>query len=997
MPVPATVLELVERFKANEAAYRSGHYNETQVRREFIDPFFECLGWDVNNRQGYAEPYKDVVHEDSIRIDGAKKAPDYCFRIGGVRKFFLEAKKPAVNVRDDVSPAYQLRRYAWSANLPVSILTDFEELSVYDCRVKPAPTDKASTARKFYLKCEDYPEKWDELFGRFSREAVLKGGFDKFAEAGQGRGAATVDAAFLAEIESWRDVLARNLALRNPWLGQADLNDAVQRTIDRIIFLRLCEDRGIEDYGTLKKVSGETGVYDELKRLFTLADERYNSGLFHFRQEKGRAAEDRVTMNLVIDDKVLKGMLRGLYYPDSPYEFSVLPADILGQVYEQFLGKVIRLTAGHQARVEEKPEVRKSGGVFYTPTPVVEYIIANTVGRLLEGKATKDVDGSRKGAAPLRVLDPACGSGSFLIVAYQRLLDWYRDRYVADGPEQHCKGKAPKLCQRGTDNYALTVRERKRILLDHVYGVDIDPQAVEVTKLSLLLKVIEGENAETLGQSRYLFSERALPDLDQNIKCGNSLVGSDYLSGQQLDAFSPEDVMRVNAFDWAREFPFIVSDGGFDAVVGNPPYVRQETIGEFKGYFAKHFQVYHGVADLYVYFIERAVGLLREGGLFSYIVANKWMRANYGAPLRAWLAAQALEELVDFGDLPVFKGVTTYPCILRVRKGTPAAAFEAATMDVLNLADLPGEVSKKRFTISRGALSGDAWSLTDDRSRALLEKIRGTGVPLGEYLGGKIYYGIKTGLNEAFVIDAETRASLIAADPRSAELIKPFLAGRDIKRYCTPAGGRFLIFARRGVDIGKYPAIEAHLSQYRQALTPKPPAWTKGAWQGRKPGNYQWFEIQDTVDYFPLFDKPKIVFPDMATRGNFTLDECGHYPVNTVYVIPSNDLALLCVLNSKLMTFFYAKNYASFRGGYLRFFEQYLRELPIALADSGLSKKLAPLAGKMMELHRQVACASGAHQQTLVERQIAATDAEIDRLVYGLYGLTDEEISLIEG
>ncbi|MDO9128796.1 MAG: type I restriction enzyme HsdR N-terminal domain-containing protein [Anaerolineales bacterium] len=252
MPAPEIICQLVERFEQNREAYRSGKYNETQLRREFLDSFFEALGWDVNNRQGYAEAYKDVVHEDSLEVEGATKAPDYAFRIGGTRKFFVEAKKPAVNIQYDIHPAFQLRRYAWSAKLPLSILTDFEEFAVYDCRSKPDKNDTAATGRVMFLTFKDYAEKWDDLAAIFSRDAVLKGSFDKYAETARGKkGTAEVDDAFLAEIERWRDLLARNIALRNPDLSVRELNFAVQMTIDRIIFLRICEDRGVERYGQL--------------------------------------------------------------------------------------------------------------------------------------------------------------------------------------------------------------------------------------------------------------------------------------------------------------------------------------------------------------------------------------------------------------------------------------------------------------------------------------------------------------------------------------------------------------------------------------------------------------------------------------------------------------------------------------------------------------------------------------------------------------------------
>ncbi|HNT28457.1 MAG TPA: N-6 DNA methylase, partial [bacterium] len=418
MTAPQSLLNLIERFEEQLDSYKSGDYKEASLRREFLDPFFKALGWDIDNEQGYAEAYKDVVHEDTLRIGGAVKAPDYGFRIGGVRKFFLEAKKPSVAVKDDISAAYQLRRYAWSAKLPLSILSDFEEFAVYDCRVRPNPADKAATARVFYCTFREYAEKWDWLYATFSREAILKGSFDRYAETNKGkRGTAEVDADFLRTIESWRNDLAHNLAIRNAALTQRELNFAVQRTIDRIIFLRICEDRGIEDYGRLLALSNGGDIYKRLGMIFREADARYNSGLFHFKAERDAAEPpDEITLALSLDDKLLRDMLKSLYFPDSPYEFSVLPADILGHVYEQFLGKVIRLTDGHRAVVEEKPEVRKAGGVYYTPTYIVEYIVKETVGKLTAGKTPKEM-------AALRILDPACGSGSFLIGAYQYLLD----------------------------------------------------------------------------------------------------------------------------------------------------------------------------------------------------------------------------------------------------------------------------------------------------------------------------------------------------------------------------------------------------------------------------------------------------------------------------------------------------------------------------------------------------------------------------------------------
>jgi len=579
------LVELVDRFRTNIDVYKKSAYNEAQVRREFIDPFFEALGWDVSNKQGYAEQYKEVVLEDTIKVGRSTRAPDYSFRIGGQRKFFVEAKKPAVNIKEDVSPSYQLRRYAWSAKLPLSIVTDFEELSVFNCQMKPDLKDKTSVGRIGYYTFDEYLDTFDALYDVFSKEAILKGSFDRYAQSTKGKkGTAEVDREFLKEIESWREMLAKNIALRNPDVSIYELNYAVQKIIDRIIFLRICEDRGIEPYGQLQTNAEDKGVYTHLLNHFRLAESKYNSGIFDFEC-------DGITPALTIDDKVLKMIVQDLYYPKSPYEFSVLGVEILGNVYEQFLGKVIRLTAGHQAKVETKPEVKKAGGVYYTPQYIVEYIVENTVGKLIAGKTPEEI-------AEIKVLDPACGSGSFLIGAYSYLLRYHLDWYVKN---LSFKKKAlPKkykevVFQAKENEWYLTTAEKKRILLNSIFGVDIDSQAVEVTKMSLLLKVLEHESKESIDQQVKLGLEGVLPNLGGNIKCGNSLIGPEYYDTEQGTLFDEEEMRRVNVFDWEDErkgFGVIMRKGGFDAVIGNPPYRMlqpHKTTSDILDYLRQHF------------------------------------------------------------------------------------------------------------------------------------------------------------------------------------------------------------------------------------------------------------------------------------------------------------------------------------------------------------------------------------------------------------------------
>ena len=674
MPAPPVVIDLIARFTLYKDAYKASAYNETQLRREFVDLLCKALGWDIGNEAGYSQAYKDVVHEDAIKIGGNTKAPDYAFRIGGTRKFFLEAKKPSVNIKDDVSPAYQLRRYAWSAKLPLSILTDFEEFAVYDCRIKPEKGDKANVARVAYYTYADYVDKWDEIAAIFSRDAILKGSFDKYAEDNKRkRGTAEVDDAFLEEIESWREVLARNIALRNQGLSIRDLNTAVQRTIDRIIFLRIAEDRGIEPYGRLQSLQVNNGIYHRLASLFRQADDRYNSGLLHFREGDGfDETLDTFTLGLVIDDKALKSILGSLYYPESPYEFSVFPADILGQVYERFLGKVISLS-GKRVTIEEKPDVKKAGGVYYTPTYIVTYIVQNTIASFLSDTTPARVSGEDKRlkSCPLRLLDPACGSGSFLVEAYSYLMNWYRDEYVKEGAAKHAKGRNPKLHQLGKGDWRLTIAERRRILLTHIFGVDIDPQAVEVTKLSLLLKVLEGETADEISRQIDFLHMRALPDLADNIRCGNSLIDSEFYRQNAGSLFSDDEQFRINVFDWTDEFPFLASEKGFSVIIGNPPWVsltgkfRNEIYSKAeRAYLMARYKGNSYMPNMYEYFIARGLELLRPEGYFSLIVPDRFgYNDQFIEQRRHIVKTFTLEEILYRAPFP---SVTADTAIFRI-------------------------------------------------------------------------------------------------------------------------------------------------------------------------------------------------------------------------------------------------------------------------------------------------------------------------------------------
>lgn len=940
MPAPEKILQLIQNFTEQRDTYMSSTYNETQVRVDFIDKFFKELGWDIHNDNGFAETYRDVIHEDKVLVGNVKKAPDYSFRVGGMRKFFVEAKKPSVSISVDPKPAFQLRRYGWSANLPISILTDFEEFAVYDCTHKPDESHSPTKARLHYYKYTEYADKWDEIAALFSKQAVMKGSFDRFASSKK-RGSTTVDEEFLAEIEKWRQSLASNI-LKNNEIDQRELNLAVQLTIDRIIFLRICEDRGIEDYERLLKVAKGKAIYQQLGNLFKDADDRYNSGLFHFNPKEKHATEaDTITLKLKLDDAVLKNIIESLY-PPNPYEFSVIPADILGQVYERFLGKVIQVE-GKTAVIEEKPEVKKAGGVFYTPSYIVEYIVKNTVDKLLEGKTPKQVE-------KIKIVDPACGSGSFLIVAYQHLLDWHLNYYTANGGASKFK---KELQETQSGMFRLTTQVRKAILLNNIFGVDIDAQAVEVTKLSLLLKVLEGESGETIGKNRMLFHERALPDLGNNIKCGNSLVGTDLYAQDNLPDMTDADYYRINAFDWKEAFTEVFKAGGFDAIVGNPPYIfaRGENFKDYeKGYYYAKFKEQNYQLNTYPIFMEHGINLLKKGGRFGYITPNNWLTIGTLKKFRDYILSNVGDlSIINYG-YKVFSGANVDTATLIFEKSKPSKVklyHSPAAEDLKLVKEVPYKELTQTEVIRFNEASGEA--------AAILKKMNAF-----PRLESKAV--VKSGLKAYEVGKGAPPQSKELKDSRLYHATKkvdasyrPYLEGKDVKRYCLAWSGQWLKYG-------------SNLAAPRD----------KSLFEGGR----------ILVRQIPA--QPPYSILASFTDGDFTND------INSMVIKPLNaheSMALLGILNSKLITFWFNHTFQKLqRGIFPQFKVNELAQFPIALKGDTASK-LAAKVDEMMKLQEKLQSAP----DRITEARIKGLNSNIDELVYQSFGLTKDEISLVEG
>ncbi len=974
------ISELVDRFTEQFDSYKRADYNETLTRRDFIDPFFKALGWDIDNENGYAESYREVIHEDRVKVGKATKAPDYSFRlVGGKRLFFVEAKKPSVVVKDDIQPAYQVRRYGWSAKLPISIITDFEEFAIYDCTKKPTPTDKASVARIKYLTYKDYLKEFGFIWDTFSKERVLKGSFDKFVEGNASKkGTATVDKEFLQSLDSWRTYLATSISRNNKQLDEDEINFAVQQTIDRIIFLRIAEDRSVEPYGTLKEAIKSGDYYKNLFRQFEQADEKYNSGLFDFKK-------DKISKTLSLENKIVKTIINELYYPESPYEFSVLSVEILGSAYEQFLGKVIRITPGHIAKVEEKPEVRKAGGVYYTPQYIVEYIVKNAVGKLTENKTPKEI-------SKIKIVDPACGSGSFLIGAYQYLLDWHKNYYSDNG--KISKGnKGNPLTPEGN----LTTSEKKRILLNNIFGVDIDVNAVEVTKLSLLLKCMEGETEASIATQMKLFHERVLPTLDNNIKSGNSLVDTDFYASELDFGFEK----KIKPFNWQREFPEVfhlkgklnvdnpihkvkraiiksieveqelnkaISDyiktveepttvyglkGGFDIVIGNPPYGALLT-KEVDDYLRRKYRVANYQLDTYCLFIERARNLLADEGYLGFIIPSAWVASTYDHKLRKYLVEENCIENFVITPKQTFKDASVETCILVLSNNSPSKTFEVERWDVKD---------KISYTISTKEIKAEnsfAFPVyADDKTNKVVQKIRKQKNILNDF--ADVVWGVKiyeNGKGKPPQKGNESKTKVFHSDKKTSNSHRPLLGGSEIVRYATKWKGGF-------VDYGEWLAA------------PRQPHW---------------------------FNGERILIREVTANGIIqgTFVDKDFVFSNSVDGIKmkSKDLNikfLLGLLNSKLISFYHSNTSANaFKGAFPKVLLQDLRELPVPKAEIKIQKEIEKLVNQLLQLNQEKAEVKLATQVSQLQGKIEYCESRINEIVYQLYELTEAEIKIVE-
>jgi len=917
MTCPSELSHVIESFSSLD-----WHgFNETQTRVAYINPLFEALGWDCS---GSLRP-GEVRHEDRLRRpDGQTKHPDYGFYLRTQRAFFVEAKKPGVNLDTDPAPAFQIRFYAWKAGLSVSVLTDFEGLHVYDCRSRPQEDDDPRGYRLASWHFEDYVQKWSEISSVLSREAVAGGSLQRLLGTPK-TPIVTVDEAFLEDLTRWRKLLAEALWAHNE-LREDQLPERVQTLLDRLVFLRIAEDRGTEDRNQLLHIAQSEAPYPLLLALFKEADAKYNSGLFHC----GPEARDADYASLQVPADVLSGIIAGLYAP-APYDFAIMPVEVLGHAYERFLGDTI-VVRDDVPVIEQKPEVRKAGGVYYTPEWVVEEMVEWTLGPLLKGKRPGEV-------AKLRFLDPACGSGTFLVGLYRYLLRWHLAWYASRDPQSRARGKHAVLFRSAEGDWRLRLSTKKEILQNNIFGLDIDGAGVDVAKLSLLLVVLEGE-AEQVAQ-KSLFSKRLLPDLSPNIRCGNALVGTD-IAPIGSDLFGDaERLADINPFDWddpKSGFGAVLPKGRFDLVIGNPPYLsysgRQavDPGDDLRDYWNEHYD-FSGWPTAHGLFIQRAVEQF-SARFVSFIVPDQVGHLDGYAPTRGSVdTASSLRQVRYWGE-HVFRGVIT-PSLSFVADKKHRGAVEICMPD--------GDSS----SLERPE-PGSAWRVVP--GAAILKAMRADAWYLDKEVGDP---GVHTGNCSKLLIHKQE-------DRLPGDL--PVLEGKQVFRYRCEVPKKVL--RANYTPVGKEYFRVSKEERYSAAS----------------------FVIRQTAPY-------PIVGPRRhAThfRNSLLALYAAPSPLETHYVVG--------LLNSSLLRFAYR---AMIQEAQQRTFPQVkvksLRALPLKKINPDCAQEqaahdhIASHVGALLDLQERLEAESSTRSAEVLRRQIHATDRTLDLAIFDLYGLDEDD------
>ena len=1008
----AAVINLVDRFEKNQHHYLSSSYQEQEARKDFLDKFFMALGWDVNH-ETQTNPYEQEVKiEKSVTTGVAKRRADYSFSLAPHfnkrPRFFVEAKRPQ---QDIATPDnyFQSIRYSWSHQLPLVVLTDFHTFHIIDSRYRP----DIRTALPRKLAVYNFREYRDvdvfaKIYWLFSRKATAQDAIGKYAETLEkptsaskqlglfAGGYQNIDDAFLGQLDQYREELARSFKRHNPSLDSEQLTEVVQRLLDRLVFTRFLEDKLIEPEPIISRLGTKTSAWKQFLLECDRLDKLYNGVVY-----KHHAILD--SPSFIVDDAAFLAICDELTDPTSPYDFNAIPVEILGRIYERFLGKVVVATA-KQAKVVEKPDVRKAGGVFYTPDYIVTHMVEQALGPKIKGKTPDEI-------LSIRTIDTSCGSGSFLIGVYEYILTELSRTYAA---KPKLAKKSDIVMRDGVIH--LSIHKKREVLIKCIFGIDIDAQAVEVTQLSLYLKLLEDETTDSAQTQQLELAAALLPSLNQNIIVGNSLI-SPIDDANADDLFTIERYDALKAVDIHRTFPQVMQrGGGFDLVIGNPPYIKEYTNREAFEY-VRESPYYQGKMDIWYLFACRALDILKpDAGTLAFIATNNWT-TNFGAKrLRGKLTKDArIEHLIDFGDFKVFKDAGIQTMILIAKRSTKPSSYVfdyrvlggkkrslADAQGLLARAPVPNSVYlSPDFT--RSKFGEFPYSFSDATAETLLAKIKAASnfvldgndevaqgiVPPQDFVNRKSLailgsnFSVGQGIFNLYRED-EGSLKLTASEKR---LIKPFFTTQELGRYWgNPENQLWVIYTdssfKDPASMKPYPNLKAHLDQFRKVIT-----------SDNKP--YGLHRARDEK----FFKGEKIISARKCGQPTFTYTEGDCYVSQTFNVIKTNRIDqkyLTALLNSKVVRY-WLQHKGKMQGGQFQVDKEPLLAIPLVAPPNGEQQRIANLVDRILQATEKLQAAVLDSERQRYQRLIDQTDAGIQERFYNIYKLDDLDIDQING
>ncbi|MHA1540423.1 MAG: Eco57I restriction-modification methylase domain-containing protein [Alphaproteobacteria bacterium] len=915
---------------------------ETAIRSQFVNKILvEVLGYNAfggKNTQTLAE--EEQMGKGSVDValghftEGERKilAP---FELKGAKTKDLDA----IMAGRHKSPVQQAWEYAMDATGAKWVLvSNYTEIRLY------AIGYGRQNYETWQLKDLTDPQEYTRFILFLSAENLLSGKTEELLKASD-KVQKDITNKLYTDYKALRSKLIQHLTKDNPKIEPLEIITSAQAILDRVLFIAFAEDKGLLPEESIAKAydhsnpySDQHSVWDNFKGLFKAVDKgnkglnipAYNGGLFR---------EEPALQKLHVSDELCEA-----FKDLADYDFdSEVSVTVLGHLFEQSISDLEELHAEARGEAGETHGRRKREGVVYTPDNITAFIVEKTLGGYLEkhfddiltSHTKKTTTQTKQDEIPwknkqselhfweayqkllrtVKVVDPACGSGAFLVAAF----DYLHAEY------SRVNDKLAEL----KGNYDLFDLD-KEILNSNLYGVDINAEAVEITKLSLWLKTAK--------------RGKILNSLDANIRVGDSLIEDSNFS--------------FRAFTWKDAFPTVFEEGGFDVVLGNPPYVRQELIGHLKPYLQNRYEVYHGVIDLFAYFYEKGLRLLKTGGRLGYISSNTFFKTGSGESLRRYLSEKAaLDIIVDFGDIQLFQGVTTYPTIMVMENAAPPKKHQIQTLNIKTAKleeDITAVFAQQSVNLSQSHLTETAWQLESDALLALREKIVKGKKTLKEVYGSPLN-GLKTALNDAFIIDKNMKDKLVEENPSSINIIKPYLSGREIQKWHSAREEKFVILFPKGFTIknasstGEQEALMWLEKNYKGIYEHLIPFEEKAKKRTDK-GDF-WWELRSN-NYYHEFEKKKIVYPEISQGAKFIIDATNSYVDMTVFIMPSQDSFLLGLLNSKIAWFYLFDTCTNLRGGVwrLRLKRQFMNTIPIPKATAAQKDAIGTLAKSCQSL-----------------------------------------------